>query len=75
MNKDEKVCYCFNVTVGDIEKAINEGADSLGAVQQATKAGSGCGRCSANVEKVTTELLKENTMGYLYIIKLVNFRF
>ena len=40
MNKDEKVCYCFNVTVGDIEKAINEGADSLGAVQQATKAGS-----------------------------------
>ena len=44
----------------DIEKAINEGADSLGAVQQATKAGSGCGRCSANVEKVTTELLKEN---------------
>ena len=46
MNKDEKVCYCFNVTVGDIEKAI--------------KAGAGCGRCSANVEKVTTELLKEN---------------
>ena len=65
MNKDEKVCYCFNVTVGDIEKAINEGADSLGAVQQATKAGAGCGRCSANVEKVTTELLKENK--YLYI--------
>ena len=23
MNKDEKVCYCFNVTVGDIEKAID----------------------------------------------------
>ena len=60
MNKEEKVCYCFNVTVGDIEKAINEGADSLGAVQQATKAGAGCGRCSANVEKVTLELLKEN---------------
>ena len=60
MNKDEKVCYCFNVTVGDIEKAINAGADSLGAVQQATKAGAGCGRCSANVEKVTLELLKEN---------------
>lgn len=24
MNKDEKVCYCFNVTVGDIEKAIKD---------------------------------------------------
>ena len=28
MNKDEKVCYCFNVTVGDIEKAIKDGAYS-----------------------------------------------
>ncbi len=60
MNKEEKVCYCFNVTVGDIEKSIKSGADSLGAVQQATKAGAGCGRCSSNVEKVTLELLKEN---------------
>lgn len=60
MNKDEKVCYCFNVTVEDIENAINEGADSLSAVKQVTKAGEGCGRCSKNVEKVTLELLKEN---------------
>ena len=60
MNKDEKVCYCFNVTVGDIEKAIKDGADSLNSVKQATKAGNGCGRCSANVEKVTLEVLKEN---------------
>lgn len=60
MNKDEKVCYCFNVTVGDIEKAIKDGADSLMSVKQATNAGNGCGRCSANVEKVTLELLKEN---------------
>ena len=58
MNKDEKVCYCFNVTVGDIEKAIKDGADSLNSVKQATKAGNGCGRCSANVEKVILELLK-----------------
>ncbi len=60
MNKDEKVCYCFNVTVGDIAKAIEDGADSLGSVQMATKAGAGCGRCSSKVEKVTLELLKEN---------------
>ena len=52
MNKDEKVCYCFNVTVGDIEKAINEGADSLAEVQQATKAGSACGKCKALVQNV-----------------------
>ena len=54
------ILYKFDGGKIFIEKAINEGADSLGAVQQATKAGSGCGRCSANVEKVTLELLKEN---------------
>lgn len=60
MNKDEKVCFCCNVTVGDIQKSINEGAKSLDEVQKATKAGSRCGRCSSNVEKVTLELLNEN---------------
>ena len=60
MNQDEKVCFCRNVTVGDIQKAINEGANSLDSVKQATKAGSGCGRCSSKVEKVTLELLNEN---------------
>ena len=59
MNKDEKVCYCFNVTVGDIEKAIKEGADSITSVRQATKAGAGCGRCSSNVEEITLKLLEE----------------
>ena len=59
MDKDKKVCYCFNVTVGDIVKAIEDGADSLGSGQKATKAGSGCGRCSKNVEKITLELLNE----------------
>ena len=43
MDKNAKVCYCFNVTIGDIAKAIEEGADSLSAVQLATKAGAGCG--------------------------------
>ena len=60
MDKDKKVCYCFNVTVGDIAKAIENGADSLASVQVATKAGAGCGRCGSNVEKVTLELLNEN---------------
>lgn len=60
MNKDEKVCFCRNVTVGDIQKAINEGAKSLDEVQKTTKAGAGCGKCSSNVEKVTLELLNEN---------------
>ena len=58
MNKEDKVCFCRNVTVGDIQNAINEGADSLDSVKEATKAGSGCGRCMSNVEKLTSELLE-----------------
>jgi len=59
MNKDQKVCHCFNVTVGDIKKTIEEGADSLVQVQMATRAGAGCGRCLSNVSKVTLESLNE----------------
>lgn len=60
MNKDEKVCFCRNVTVGNILNAINEGASSVDSVKEATKAAAGCGRCASKVEKVTLELLNEN---------------
>ena len=60
MNKDEKVCFCRNVTVGDILNAINEGASSVDSVKEATKAAAGCGRRASKVEKVTLELLNEN---------------
>jgi basic membrane protein A len=43
----------------NVETAIEEGADSLSAVQLATKAGAGCGRCSSNVEEITLKLLEE----------------
>lgn len=58
MNKDEKVCYCFNVTVGDLQNAISDGADSVMSVKNKTNAGMGCGRCNARVEEIVAELLK-----------------
>lgn len=58
MNKDKKICYCFNVTVGDLQTAINEGADSVESVKSKTHAGMGCGRCNARLEEVVDELLK-----------------
>lgn len=60
MNKSEKICYCFNVTVGDIEKAIENGADSVELVKANTRAGKGCGRCATKVEELVLKLLKEN---------------
>ena len=34
MDKNKKICYCFNVSVDDIERAIENGADTF---QEASK--------------------------------------
>ena len=43
MDKNKKICYCFNVSVDDIERAIENGADTFQEVQDATNCGKGCG--------------------------------
>lgn len=50
MDLNEKVCFCGNVTVGDIKAAVEAGNTTLEAVQAATGAGTHCGRCVAKVE-------------------------
>jgi bacterioferritin-associated ferredoxin len=55
MDLDEKVCFCAGVTAGDIKAAVEEGNTSLEDVQQATGAGTHCGRC---VEKLK-ELIEQ----------------
>lgn len=50
MDLNEKVCFCGNVTVGDIKAAVEAGNTTLEAVQQATGAGTHCGRCVPKVE-------------------------
>ncbi len=60
MSKNERVCFCFNVTSDDIKKSIEEGVDSIHEVRRNTKAGMGCSRCLGIVERVTYNLLKEN---------------
>jgi bacterioferritin-associated ferredoxin len=58
MNKEETVCFCFNVTVGDIEEAINAGAKTVDEVMNATNAGQGCGSCIEKIESIVEELTK-----------------
>jgi nitrite reductase (NADH) large subunit len=40
-----QICSCENVTKGDVCKAIDEGACSVGELKSCTKAGTGCGGC------------------------------
>lgn len=49
MDLEEKVCFCGNVTVGDIKAAVEAGNTTLEAVQEATGAGTHCGRCKEKV--------------------------
>lgn len=58
MHANDKICYCKNVTVQDIKDAIDKGATSFKEVQDTTKAGTGCTRCSATVKEVVEDLLK-----------------
>lgn len=57
-NKNEKVCRCFNVCSDDIKKAVTKGANTISDVREKTKAGMGCGRCNASVERVTYKAIK-----------------
>lgn len=57
MDENQIVCTCLDVTVGDLKKAIENGADSPEAVMEATGAGSVCGACIDEVKSIVENLL------------------
>lgn len=66
-NKNKVVCSCFGVTKAHIEKAVNEGMTSINEVRKKTKAGMGCGRCNASIERIIYKSIKsKNKSGDKY---------
>lgn len=57
--ENKKLCYCYNVSVDDIKRAIENGASNFDEVQEATNCGKGCGSCLAEIKSVVDEMLKE----------------
>lgn len=55
MTDDHVICYCKNITVGDIKTAIKEGATTLEAIEEATGAGTICGQCNEEIEELLAE--------------------
>lgn len=54
-----QICSCFDVTKGDLVKAINQGCHTVAALKAETKAGTGCGGCIPLVTQVlNAELAK-----------------
>lgn len=60
MDRTETICFCNDVTVGDIEDAVKKGAKSFDDVVKATEATTGCGGCEDNVRALVDKLLKKD---------------
>jgi len=46
------LCACHGVTIGRIERAIEDGAGDVAAVGAATRAGTGCGACRPEIAAI-----------------------
>ena len=61
MNLDKVVCNCVNVTSGMIKDAVDNGASTLEEVQNITGAGTVCGSCIDNVQRLVEQFVAERT--------------
>lgn len=59
MDLDKIVCNCLSVTNGMIRDAVTAGATTLEEVQEATGAGTACGACIDDVQRVIDEFVNE----------------
>ncbi len=59
MDLEKTVCYCMSVTAGMIKDAVDSGAGTVEEVQEATGAGSVCGSCLEEVQKLVDQFVKE----------------
>lgn len=59
MDRERVVCPCLDISIGDIEKAVQNGASSLEDVQEQTEAGTVCEACVEELEDVIKVLLEE----------------
>lgn len=56
MDVNETVCFCGDVTVGQIKAAYESGATTVEAIQEATGAGTHCGGCVDTIAEVLEQL-------------------
>jgi len=56
MDMEEIVCPCLNVSIQDIEDAINNGANSYDEIVETTEVTTVCGVCEDRVREVVEEL-------------------
>lgn len=58
MNDAKLVCHCRRVTIGDIRRAIADGAQSFEEVQAVTGVSTGCKRCADHAQNVAKAIFE-----------------
>ncbi len=56
------ICSCYDVTKGDLQKAVADGATDMSAIKDMTQASTGCGGCTALTKQVVDAELA--SLGY-----------
>ena len=59
MDTNKIVCNCYSITNGMIKEAVDNGATTLEEVQDATSAGTACGACLDDVQRLVDEFVAE----------------
>ena len=60
-------CICRAVTSDKISAAIDEGADTVDAVAEATRAGTGCGTCRDRIGNMIGERARRCPLAALRV--------
>jgi len=59
MDMEKIVCNCYSITNGAIKEAVDNGATTLEEVQEATGAGTACGVCLDDIQRLVDEFVAE----------------
>lgn len=59
MDMEKIVCNCYSITNGGIKEAVDNGATTLEEVQEATGAGTVCGACLEDVQRLVDQFVAE----------------
>lgn len=57
MDMDKIVCNCYSITNGGIKEAVDNGATTLEEVKEVTGAGTICGVCLDDVQRLVDEFV------------------
>ena len=66
------LCHCKQVSVRDIRIAMVNGARTLDDIKEMTGAGTGCGRCIEEIERVLKTLCKCKKVSVEDVVNAVN---